>query len=85
MKFWMKFFLKFFLGCDVQRVVTLPVGGFCTLEKAQEVEDFYDANPVPEAQMELNRTLERMRTLGQWLQRDEGAMIKWLQSKKAVE
>lgn len=67
----------------IQHVVCMPLRGFSTYEKAQEAEDFFTTNPVPEAKMELGRTLETIRSRAAWLERDRDDMGSWLSKASA--
>eukprot|EP00270_Netrium_digitus_P002182 TRINITY_DN1241_c0_g2_i1.p1 TRINITY_DN1241_c0_g2~~TRINITY_DN1241_c0_g2_i1.p1 ORF type:complete len:933 (-),score=267.52 TRINITY_DN1241_c0_g2_i1:149-2803(-) len=68
----------------MQRVVTLPIKGYASEEKAEEFEEFFAANPVPEASMELKRTLEGIVSAGKWAKRDYDDISSWL-SKTVAE
>lgn len=65
----------------VQSVPALPLKGFSTEDKAADAEAFFQQHPVPEAAMELQRTLEAIRSRASWLQRDGEDIRAWLKSK----
>lgn len=67
------------LSC-FQRVVSLPLKNFCSFERADEAEEFFEANPVPEGKMELKRTLETVRSRAAWVERDLSDISDWLSS-----
>lgn len=62
----------------IQHVATLPLRGFASEEKAAEGEEFFKANPVPEATMEIARLLEGIRSRAAWLKRDLSDIVKFL-------
>ncbi|GBG74615.1 hypothetical protein CBR_g19022 [Chara braunii] len=63
----------------IQRVTTSSFSLFATEEKLKEVEVFFKANPVPEASMEISRTMETIRSRVFWWNRAQGEIISWLQ------
>ena len=65
----------------MQSVPALPLKGFSTEDKALDAEQFYSENPVPEAAMELQRTLEAIRSRAAWLKRDGDDIVAWLKAK----
>lgn len=64
-----------------QKIPACPLKEFATDEKADEAEEFFAANPVPEATMDLQRTLESVRSRAQWLKRDGASIVQWLKAK----
>lgn len=66
----------------MQRFVTAPISTFCTMAKAQDVELFFEANPVPEASMDLSRAVENIKTRAAWLTRDLRSIVEWLVARK---
>jgi hypothetical protein len=53
------------------------VGHFCTLEQAQEVEDFFKANPLKNSERRITQLLEGMRSNGAMLNRlQESSLVK---------
>jgi len=42
-------------------------GGFCSVEKADEIEAFFDAHPLPQSARKIAQTLEGMRTNSKFL------------------
>jgi puromycin-sensitive aminopeptidase len=43
-------------------VIVSCAGGFCSEEKADEIEAFFKANPQPKSQRKLQQTIENMRS-----------------------
>jgi puromycin-sensitive aminopeptidase len=43
-------------------VIVSCAGGFCSDEKADEIEAFFKANPVPRSSRKIQQTLENMRS-----------------------
>eukprot|EP00475_Leptophrys_vorax_P030859 TRINITY_DN46556_c0_g1_i1.p2 TRINITY_DN46556_c0_g1~~TRINITY_DN46556_c0_g1_i1.p2 ORF type:complete len:892 (-),score=57.52 TRINITY_DN46556_c0_g1_i1:164-2788(-) len=64
-----------------KRIPALPLKGFATEEKAKEAEAFFATHPVPESTMEMQRTLESIRSRAAWLERDGADIVAWLKSK----
>jgi puromycin-sensitive aminopeptidase len=50
-------------------VIVNSVGVFCTLEKAQEIEDYFTANPIPRSAMRVTQVVESIRINGNMLLR----------------
>ncbi|GAQ88892.1 aminopeptidase M1 [Klebsormidium nitens] len=63
----------------LQYVASIPIRGFASEEKARDAEEFYRTHPVPEAKMEVARSLEAIRSKAQWLARDQEDIDTWLQ------
>eukprot|EP00897_Mesotaenium_endlicherianum_P006583 jgi/Mesen1/5953/ME000301S05088 len=68
----------------LEHVACMPLRGFSTEEAATDAEDFFAANPVPEASMEIARTLEAVRSRAAWLKRDLPDIVDWLKKKTAA-
>eukprot|EP00897_Mesotaenium_endlicherianum_P006584 jgi/Mesen1/5954/ME000301S05083 len=68
----------------IQYVACIPLRGFASEEAAADAEDFFAANPVPEASMEIARTLEAVRSRAAWLKRDLPDIVDWLKKKTAA-
>jgi puromycin-sensitive aminopeptidase len=49
-------------------VIINSVSRFCTLEKADEIEAFFSAHPLPSSERRISQTLENMRANGKMLQ-----------------
>jgi puromycin-sensitive aminopeptidase len=48
-------------------VIVNSIGGFCTLEKAQEIEDYFAANPLPKSERRIIQAVESIRNSGSML------------------
>ncbi|XP_037078084.1 puromycin-sensitive aminopeptidase-like [Pollicipes pollicipes] len=51
---------------------------FCTLERAEEVEQFFCQHPHPGAERSIQQALETIRLNAAWLQRDRDALAQYL-------
>lgn len=50
-------------------VIVNCCGGFCTLEKATELEEYFEANPFPSSSRRIKNVLENMRNTGAMLEK----------------
>lgn len=50
-------------------VIVNSVGVFCTLERAQEIEDYFTAHPIPKSSMRISQVVESIRISGNMLVR----------------
>lgn len=66
-------------GFMIMRLVSITES-FTTLERAQEVEDFFQANPVAGAQRTVRQALESIRLNARWLEVNANSMAAWLDS-----
>jgi len=66
-----------FLG---RSVVDYSSGGFVTMEKAQEVEDFYKTHTMNAIERTVQQCLERIRSNAGWRTRELSAATEWLSS-----
>ena len=48
-------------------VIVSCAGGFCSDEKANEIEEFFKVNPVPRSSRKIQQTLENMRANAKFL------------------
>ncbi len=48
-------------------VIVSCAGGFCSDEKANEIEEFFKANPVPRSSRKIQQTVENMRANAKYL------------------
>lgn len=64
-----------FLG---RSVVDYSSGGFVTLEKATEVEEFYKTHPMNATERTIQQCLERIRSNANWRTRELAAATAWL-------
>ena len=62
----------------IARIISITTEDFTTLEKAGEVEAFFEAHPAPAAARTVRQSLERIRSNALWLERDGEAIAKWL-------
>ncbi|MFQ5918966.1 MAG: M1 family metallopeptidase [Thermoplasmata archaeon] len=64
-------------GFAIGRLVGIT-DAFTTLERAEEVEAFFRANPTPAAKRRIDQSLERIRLNTSWLARNGEALAAWL-------
>ncbi len=67
-------------GFIIARIVSITTEDFTTLEKAREVEDFFESHPAPAAARTVRQSLERIRSNALWLERDGEAIARWLEA-----
>ena len=67
-------------GFIIARIVSITTDDFTTLEKAAEVEAFFELHPAPAATRTVRQSLERIRSNALWLERDGEAIAKWLET-----
>ncbi len=60
--------------------VQLTTAGFIGHDKADDIEAFFKANPVPNADRTVKQALEAIRMNTAWLGRDGKAIQEWLNS-----
>ena len=60
--------------------MSITTEDFTTLEKAAEVEAFFESHPVDAATRTVRQSLERIRSNALWLKRDGEAIAKWLET-----
>ena len=63
-------------GFAIMRLVS-TTGAFTTLEKAQEVEEFFGNHPAPSAQRTIQQSLERIRLNVKWLESNREGLAGW--------
>jgi puromycin-sensitive aminopeptidase len=63
-------------GFGVMRLVGIT-GAFTTLERAQDVEEFFQTHPAPAAQRTIQQSLERIRLNVKWLERNGRELAEW--------
>ena len=63
-------------GFTVTAIVSIA-GAFTTLERAQEVDEFFEANPAPSAARTIQQSLERIRLNHAWLERNGEGLASW--------
>ena len=59
--------------------IIASLGGFCSAEKAEDVRQFFETNPVPSAERGLQQALERIDTCAALAERQSPPMTAWLQ------
>ena len=69
-------------GFIIARIVSITTEDFTTLEKAAEVEAFFESHPAPAAARTVRQSLERIRSNALWLERDGKAIAGWLEAHK---
>ncbi len=65
-------------GFIIARIVSIATEDFTTLEKAAEVEAFFESHPAPAATRTIRQSLERIRSNALWLERDGDVIAGWL-------
>ena len=68
-------------GFALMRLVSIA-GGFTTLERAQEVEDFFRDHPAPAAARTIQQSLEAIRLSARWLELNEQVVAGWLDERR---
>ena len=63
-------------GFAITRLVGIT-GSFATLERAREVEQFFQAHPAPSAARTIQQALERIRLNHAWLERNSRELAQW--------
>ncbi len=63
-------------GFALMRLVSI-VGRFTSLDKAEDVEEFFGRNPTPAAQRTIQQSLERIRLNAKWLEINGEAIEEW--------
>ncbi|MFQ5872414.1 MAG: ERAP1-like C-terminal domain-containing protein, partial [Dehalococcoidia bacterium] len=63
-------------GFMVMRLVS-TTQAFNTLERAEEVEQFFREHPAPAAQRTVQQSLERIRLNARWLERNRTELAEW--------
>lgn len=69
-------------GFMIMRLVSITET-FTTLERADEVEAFFEANPVAGAQRTVQQALESIRLNARWLELNSGPVTDWLESRSS--
>lgn len=67
-------------GFLIARILAMTTENFTTLEKATEVEAFFESHPVPAAERTIRQSTERIRSNALWLERDREAIHDWLKA-----
>ncbi|MBI4498852.1 MAG: M1 family metallopeptidase [Chloroflexi bacterium] len=70
-------------GASITSLVALT-GGFTTLERAREVEEFFRTHPVPAARRTVEQSLERIRLNAAWLERNRASLAAWFSGSGAA-
>ena len=63
-------------GFAIMRLVAIT-GNFATLKRAQEVEEFFEAHPVPAAKRTVWQSLERIRLNVKWIETNQTQLASW--------
>jgi len=69
-------------GFSIMRMVGIT-GGFTSLDRAQEVEEFFKKHPAPSAARTLQQSLERIRLNAKWVEKNAKAIGEWLAAQRA--
>lgn len=64
-------------GFLLTRLIESVTSHFTTLEKAQEVAEFFQTHPVPSATRTIQQSLERIRINARWLSQNREALATW--------
>ena len=67
-------------GFAITRLVAIA-GGFTTLERAKEIEEFFKAHPAPSAAITIQQTLERIKLNHAWLHHNRSGLSEWFSRK----
>ena len=67
-------------GFAVTAIVS-TAGAFTTLERAQEVDEFFKVNPAPSAARTVQQSLERIRLNHAWLRRNGEGLASWFDAR----
>ena len=70
-------------GFLIARILAVTTENFTTLEKAAEVEAFFEAHPAPAAERTIRQSTERIRSNALWLERDREGIHDWLKAHDA--
>jgi len=62
----------------MDRLVSYSIDGFTSEEKAQEIEKFFAAHPVPSAERSIKQGLESIRANAKWVSSNRDSVAKWL-------
>ena len=62
------------------RLVSIT-GAFTTLDRAREVEEFFNTHPAPSAERTIQQSLERIRLNNRWLERNRQDIGEWLSTR----
>ncbi len=68
-------------GFGLMRLVSIA-GGFTTLDRAQEVEEFFRDHPAPAATRTIQQALEAIRLSARWLELNEQVVAGWLDERR---
>ncbi len=69
-----------FVAMLMNRIATLPLSGFVTLDAAADVEAFFTANPCPGATMGISQALEAIRGRAAVAAREQDAITSFLEA-----
>ena len=67
-------------GFAMMRLVNIT-GGFTSLNKVEEIEDFFNQHPTPAASRTIQQSIERIRLNTAWLHRNRNNLEDWLVSR----
>jgi puromycin-sensitive aminopeptidase len=67
-------------GFLIARLIAATTENFSTLDKAREVEEFFESHPAPAAARTIRQSTERIRSNALWLERDREAIRAWLET-----
>merc|ERR1711881_164856 len=65
-------------GFLINRLIKCVSSDFATVEMADEVKTFFDANPAPAAARTIKQSIESINLNASWLKRDEENIKSWL-------
>ena len=68
-------------GFAITNLVSIT-GAFTTLDRAQEVDEFFRSHPAPSAARTIQQSLERIRLNHAWLERNGGDLTRWFAARE---
>ena len=68
-------------GFAIMNLVSIT-GGFTKIERAQEVEEFFQSHPAPSAARTIQQSLERIRLSVKWLEQNRQGLQDWFAAQR---
>lgn len=65
-------------GFLLSRLIKYLIENFASEERAKEVEDFFQANPIPGTERTVSQAVETIRLNSAWLLRDQMQLTSYL-------
>jgi len=80
---WDTYFSRLSKGSMIlARLIGRATETFSSVEKAKEIEDFFQTHPFPPAERTVKQSIETIHTRAAWLHRSRGDVEKWLDTNK---